>query len=216
MMFDWHVIGEFFTRDSVFWIVIDRMMTLLPVFAAMVAWLFWSKIGKRLRRWLAHNRFADIGGELDGTPIDAVVFTVSPISDDLLKWTIEKLNPKVVGLLHSSDSEQRARAIAEHCQKQKPPIRVFRRNTEDADDIALARRYTSELLQEAKKLEAASLAVDITGGKKPMSVGAFMAAEEAGARSIYTTNEYVKRGDQYIPRPGKEKILVLSKPQATV
>jgi N-acetylmuramic acid 6-phosphate (MurNAc-6-P) etherase len=36
--------------------------------------------------------------------------------------------------------------------------------------------------------------VDITGGKTPMSVGAFMAAEERGATSLYVTAPHGDNG----------------------
>ena len=38
--------------------------------------------------------------------------------------------------------------------------------------------------------EAKEIAVDVTGGKTPMSLGAFMAAEEFAVQTIYITSEF--------------------------
>jgi len=39
--------------------------------------------------------------------------------------------------------------------------------------------------------------VDVTGGKLPMSLGAFMAAEESGADTLYVASEF----DPQLKRP---------------
>ncbi|RMD85019.1 MAG: TIGR02710 family CRISPR-associated protein, partial [Candidatus Dadabacteria bacterium] len=53
-------------------------------------------------------------------------------------------------------------------------------------------------------------AVDVTGGKVPMSLGAFMAAEEAGTPSIYVTAEYDARLQR--PRAETARVVRLSTP----
>jgi predicted neuraminidase len=58
----------------------------------------------------------------------------------------------------------------------------------DPDNPALCRKLTAELLVELA--DHGRLAVDVTGGRTPMSLGAFMAAEELGAGTLYVSCQY--------------------------
>lgn len=204
-------IFHWLVADNLFWLLLDRVLMLVAVVAAVVALAFWRKLIGKFRRLLIGNRFAGVGGELDGIRFDALIFTVSKV--DLPIMAIDALKPKMVGLLHSNDTYDEAKAISEKCRKLG--INTFTKATENADDVAMAHRYALELLDDAKKNGASSIAVDITGGKKPMSIGAFMAAEEGGVRSLYTTCDYDSKGGARVPRTGTEKIVVVSKPQSS-
>lgn len=138
-----------------------------------------------IRRWLWRNRFPKVG-ELDGLQEDwdSLLFTVSnPI---LPEWVLSCVEPKTVALLATSHSMEAARAITAYAGDRGItvlPVALL----SDPDDPAEARRRCKELLDGLRAAGSRRPAVDITGGKTPMSVGAFMAAEERGATSIYVT-----------------------------
>ena len=199
---------ESVVRDNAWWIFIDRMLMTVALLAAPVAFIFRRWLGAALRRWLGH-RYAGVGGEMDGASVDALIFTVSKA--DLPIMSIKKLNPRMVGMLRSDDSKDDAREIGDYCRSKN--IEVFERSIEHVDNVAAAKRYTLELVLEAKQRNAASLAVDITGAKKPMSIGAFMAAEEEGIKSIYTTCDYTNDRERK-PKPNTAHIVIVSEPKA--
>ena len=60
----------------------------------------------------------------------------------------------------------------------------------DPDDPTQSRQAAAALLAMMQRAGHEKLAVDITGGKTPMSLGAFMAAEEAGAASLYVASGF--------------------------
>ncbi|HXH04216.1 MAG TPA: hypothetical protein VNN09_12990 [Candidatus Competibacteraceae bacterium] len=141
-----------------------------------------------LRRWLSRNRFPEVGGVDVADPCwQGMVFTVSHA--DTPRWVMERCQPQQVGLIASAQSRSVADELAAHARslgiQVLGPLEVA-----DADDPAATRWAATELLRQMVKSGADLLAVDLTGGKTPMSLGAFMAAEEQGVDSLYVTTAY--------------------------
>jgi len=159
-----------------------------------------------IRRWLWRNRFPKVG-DLDGSQKDwdALLFTVSnPI---LPEWVIDCVEPDTVALLATSRSMEAARTIMTYAAERGInvlPIELL----SDPDNPAETRRRCKILLDELRSAGAERIAVDITGGKTPMSVGAFMAAEERGATSLYVTAPH---GDDGL-NTAKARIRAISTP----
>ncbi|WP_031433639.1 PDDEXK family nuclease [Methylomarinum vadi] len=171
------------------WLYLDQLgilagnvMLLFSLCAVVFGWLRRDNI----RRWFSRNRFPHIGGKPEGKDWQGLVFTVS--RDELPCWVIGQLRPKRIGLLVTDHSEAAGKRIQAYAEQQG--IAVHRRMIENADDPNEVYLRTRELLQLLRGEESGRLAIDITGGKVPMSLGAFMAAEEAGVDSLYVSTRF--------------------------
>ena len=169
------------------WHYIDQVGVLLgylPVLLIIIA--FFTR--NELRRWLTRNRFPSVIGEVqDALYFDGIVFTVS--NADVPRHVIECLKPKRIGLVCTAESRQYADQIKAHMQAQGGSVHdvVQIGNPDDPQESRRAARY---LLDGMKQGGCETLAVDVTGGKTPMSLGAFMAAEEAGATTLYVASHF--------------------------
>jgi hypothetical protein len=68
---------------------------------------------------------------------------------------------------------------------------------------------TAHVLTRVKQHSTGVIAVDVTGGKTPMSIGAFMAAEENAADTVYATAEYDASGK---PVTSSIRLIPISQP----
>lgn len=194
------------------WLFIDQIGILLGV-AMGATWFFgilWAVFKPdTLRRWFTLNRFPNVGAELDDEQYrDAIAFTVS--HKELPLWVIRSSRPAHIGLIATADSKQAALEIAQQAEKQgirvHGPVYV-----ENPDDPAEALAQTRLILSRLREAGARHIAVDITGGKTPMSLGAFMAAEEMGVSSLYVASRY----DATLRKPdmSSAKIRCISRPE---
>ncbi|MGZ8916489.1 MAG: hypothetical protein ACXW1Z_25685 [Methylobacter sp.] len=141
-----------------------------------------------LRNWITRNRFPGIGGNPEHTRWQGLIFTVSRAEVPL--WVIAEVEPCGLGLLVTETSRAEGEKIRQKAQQSG--INVMTESVNDPADPAEVKRKTKDLLQTLRELGINDIAVDITGGKTPMSLGAFMAAEECGCDSIYVTTAYTK------------------------
>lgn len=171
------------------WLMLDQIgilagdiMLTLSVTAAIVGWL------KRdyIRRWFGRNRFPHIGGRPEGGEWRSLLFTVS--REDLPRWVIQQLEPEKVGLLVTEHSVEAGQHILDYCRQQG--IAASRRMIDNPDDAYEVHQRARELLAELSGDDGGRIAVDITGGKVPMSLGAFMAAEEYGIDTLYVSTRF--------------------------
>ncbi|MGZ8226248.1 MAG: hypothetical protein ACXWT3_06355 [Methylococcaceae bacterium] len=139
-----------------------------------------------LRNWLTRNRFPGIGGNPEHTHWQGVVFTVS--CSDVSNWVIDQVQPASIGLLVTDFKREDGEKIRQKAEQSG--INVYTKTINDPDDPAEVKLKTKELLQKLRDCGVNDIAVDITGGKTPMSLGAFMAAEECSCDSIYVTTGY--------------------------
>jgi hypothetical protein len=200
-----------FATDPAFWELIDRISTLLGLATSIVAivagtWAWVSR--ERLRAWLRGNRFPKVGGVArDDAHWTALLFTVSRA--DVPAWVMERARPTWVGFVGTAFSVEAVQSLVE--QAQALGIRVVgTREVADADDPEAARTAVHALLAELKRNGVSNVAVDVTGGKVPMSLGAFMAAEEARVDSLYVTVGY---DEQRQPKPETARIRCVSRPR---
>lgn len=179
------------------WDLLDKIGILWSDFMAAVtiAGSLYGVIKRReILQWFRRNRFPNVGGALNATKrYDGIVFTVS--KPDTPCWVIESVRPRVVGLIHTEASREAAEAI--RACAGKVGAQVFAQQIADPDDPFDSRQAAAYLLSRMKRDGCNSLGVDITGGKVPMSLGAFMAAEEQGATSLYVTCAF----DAQLKRP---------------
>jgi hypothetical protein len=173
---------------DLFWLWLDRVGMVLGVMTG-ATWLGGLTLAvlrpEVLRRWFSRNRFPKVGG--GGEQADALVFTVSRA--DVPAWVMRQLRPQAVGFIATEQSRALADELRQAAERQGiralAPVCIA-----NPDDPAECRARTTELLVELA--DCGVLAVDVTGGKTPMSLGAFMAAEECGAKTLYVTCEYEK------------------------
>lgn len=205
---------EFLGWDEDVWTFLDRLsileshlMFLLALLGGFVGFLKREDI----RRWFARNHFPNVGPDLDDAENwRAVVFTVSHA--ELPTWVMESTRPEHIGLVATPESQDAAQRIAAQARKQN--IRVHGPLTvENPDDPAESRAQTRLLLARLREAGIApeDMAVDITGGKTTMSLGAFMAAEEMGVSTLYVASRY----DAALRRPDMRsaRLHCISKPE---
>ncbi len=187
-----------------FWTWLGRIsdgISLILFLAGLVAYLKRENI----RHWLTRNRFPKETG-LDNTiQFDALVFTVS--KTEVPFWVIEQLKPKHIGLIASQQSLAVAKQIEAFATNHQ--VETLIETIQDPDDPAQSRIAAQKLLEDLRKQGCQTVAVELTGGKVTMSLGAFMAAEESGLHSLYVSTEF---DSNYKPIMRTAKILCVSKP----
>ena len=201
--------GQLFGLDEQTWLILDQIGIVLGD-GLMVASLVAAAIGffkrEELRRWLRRNTFPEVGGEDIPKDRDSLIFTFS--RDELPRWVVGQLRPKWVGLVPSHETRESAERLAKNLEANG--IRTRLHTVDDPDDPGLTQIAVRELIHKARTEGFENSAVDITGGKVPMSLGAFMAAEEAGVPSFYVTSQYDRETRRI--RPGSQRIINVSTP----
>lgn len=194
------------------WDGLDKLGILLGVamgitwFAGLlIAWLRFDSI----KRWFVRNRFPNVGdGLAEGERWDGLIFTVS--KPELPILVLQRLKPAHIGLIATEQSRGHAEAILREAEAQGIASHGILR-VDNPDDPAETRERTHALLNRLRAAGAERCAVDITGGKTPMSLGAFMAAEEAGVSTLYLASRY----DDKLQRPDSltSRIHCISRPE---
>lgn len=202
--------GLFGWSDQV-WTLLDQwdiLLSLLTNVVTLVLMVTAFLNRERLRRWLWGQQLPRKHAPEPGSPVcEGVVFTVS--KPDLPLWVLEQLTPRAVGLVATEFSKGAAEAIA--AQAKEKGIRVLPIvQMRDPDDITESRRACAMLLTELVNEGYAQRVVDVTGGKVPMSLGAFLAAQEASCATMYVTAKYSPKGK---PDPRSVCIRWLTRPK---
>lgn len=190
---------------GIFW---GNVFTVITLIGLIWAGVKHKAVARFFRGLLRNNRFPDVGRRLDelASRWDGLLFTVS--NADVPLWVIDQVRPRAVALLGTSESHEAMEIIAHYCKKHD--IQVFHHVISDKDDPAESRHAAAGLLAQLGKQGLQRLATDITGGRTPMSVGAFMAAEEAGVASLFVGVEF----DRKLRKPQVETAVLrcISKP----
>lgn len=194
------------------WLALDRfgilagnLMFLFAVGGGL--WGFFKR--DDIRRWLFRNRFPHVGAEMARDQHwDALAFTVS--HKELPLWVADLCRPAHIGLIATEQSRPAAQEIAAIARQKGIHVQktVY---LDNPDDPAEALAQTRHMLARLREAGAENIAVDITGGKTPMSVGAFMAAEETGASTLYVSFDF----DASLKKPDtlSAKLIRISKPE---
>lgn len=162
-----------------------------------------------IRRWLVRNRFPDVGGELSAqtVPLDAIVFLVS--KPEVPRWVMRHVKPAHVGFVASAQSLQNAKSL--EADALTLGLRMHGHIAiDDADNPTTTRQAVMQIIRRMREAEAKEIAVDLTGGKTPMSLGAFMAAEETGVQTIYVATEFDRSLSQ--PQMQTARVMRISRP----
>ncbi len=183
--------GQLFGLSEQWWLVMDQIGILLGnlMFVASVLGALWAWLSRdKLRRWLQANRFPDPREITEEEQCwQALLFTVSQAA--VPEWLIRRQRPQAVALLATDFSMQVADDLAALCHESG--IQVFGpHRLDDPDDAEEAKATSQQLLKKLRAKGFEQIAVDVTGGKTPMSLGAFMAAVEEQADAIYVATEY--------------------------
>lgn len=198
--------------SETFWLLIDRFATLLGIVTGLfsLAAAIWAWIERNdLKRWFRRNTFGQINRPLDTTAarFDALVIPVS--HPELPCWLIDTLHPARIALLSTVQSRDAAAKVEAHAREHHIEIATHI-TLPDANDAAAFRARAVEIIRQLRQSGAARIAVDTTGGKVPMSLGLFMAAEETGATTLYVSSDFdpaLKR-----PRPGSQRLVAVTTP----
>lgn len=191
------------------WLLLDRIGIVLGIVTGAVTLLALA-IGylrrEQVRRWLVRNRFPVIGGALaEHIRYDGLVFTVSKVETPA--WVLDQIKPKAAVFVVSEQS----RGAVDELKARMPGIASLSVLTvADVDDPGDTRQAVRQAIEWLKSIGCTHIAVDVTGGKVPMSLGAFMAAEEMGQDSLYVSTRF----DAQLNRPDMRtaKIVVVSRP----
>lgn len=175
------------------WLLLDQtgilagdVLMLLSIAGAVITYVERNNI----RRWLVRNRFPKIGGKPEHRNWRNIVFTVSKA--DVPLWVIDQLQPQAVGLLATVYSQDQCEAIERELQARN--IHVSSKMIVNPDDPGEVHHQARALIDQIRNLYPGETAVDVTGGKTTMSLGAFMAAEETGVDSIYVSTRMQHNG----------------------
>jgi len=170
------------------WTLLDQFATLATLSVMLINLLLISLAylkRDKIRLWFRRNHYPNLGQEIDKA-WDAFAFTVS--KPDIPMWVIDQYKPQAIALVASRQSMHFAEQIREYAEKQG--CKVWLADAVSADDTAQAKIAVKQILRELMQNGCADIAVDVTGGKIPMSLGAFMAAEEMLVDSLYVSAEY--------------------------
>jgi ribose 5-phosphate isomerase RpiB len=191
----WRYIGQ--VADS-----LGAILGILTIVLMVVG--VWQR--KQISRYFKRVSFSDVGEPIhDSQQFDAVVFTVS--REELPKNVIDKTKPKAISLIATAESKPVAEAIKKYAEERGIEVQeIF--EIADKDNPAYSKSAVKRALKLFGNTQLKNIAVDVTGGTTPMSIGAFMAAQQFGATTIFVKADY----DQALKRVKQEtaKIVCIS------
>ena len=164
-------------------IIIGLFVSVLTIVLAITAWFRLD----RIKSWFSRNSFPSIGGEIGHKQWDGIVFTVS--NTETPKWVIDSCQPKMIALLATKQSSINATEICEYAEAKGIEV-LDTIILGDVDDIKESESEISHLISRLRSKSCQTIAIDLTGGKTTMSLGAFMAAEQSQVTSLYVSTEY--------------------------
>ncbi len=172
-------------------IVLGYFVTCVTVAGAVMAWFSREEVLRWFRRRLSRRRFEGVGDDFDPLreKVEAVIVPVSRRQQP--EWILRHLKPKFAGFVYT----EKTRHVAEELRGLAGELRIallddpaaMESGFSDPDDPASNRDAARAMIRAAmeKGVDPRRIFVDTTGGRVPMSVGLFQAAEEAGVSSIY-------------------------------
>jgi hypothetical protein len=172
-------------------IVLGYVLSCLTVGAAVTAAFSLDMIKRWLRQLVAKRRFEGLGTPFDPLreKVEAIVIPVSRTEQP--EWIMRHLKPRYVGLVFTEKSRRDAEKLMQIARTLDiEPIfgtDGLSRGLSDPNDPARNRDVARTMIEGAvaRGVAAGRIFVDTTGGRVPMTIGLFQAAEEAGVSSIY-------------------------------
>jgi len=196
------------------WITIDRFGVVLGIVTGIMAlvasiWAVWKRA--EIRHWFTHNHFNDVGDEVRGADTRGCGLVMLVSSASLVDTALKAYEPAVLALVASRETEKMARQVATGLEGRNVEL-LSLTVLEDPDDAEEAQDKISLAIAGFVERGLAVL-VDVTGGKKPMSLGAFIAAEEAGQATGYISSKHAAPAASSTRRKvGSERVVFISRP----
>lgn len=160
---------------------------------------------EQIRRYLKRISFSEVGRVIPRSQqYELVIFTVSHATVPLM--TIAQTQAKRIALIATEGSKAEAEIIQTQAQSEGRGSKIF--IIDDKDDPAEAKATASKAIAYWEGIAPDEIAVDVTGGTTPMSIGAFMAAQQAGVTTIYMKSEYDKEKNQI--KPGSSSLVCIA------
>ncbi|MCE5360041.1 Card1-like endonuclease domain-containing protein [Candidatus Igneacidithiobacillus taiwanensis] len=183
------------TAGEIVWDILDKIATIMDIIVGGVAlWgllfptNFWSNIRKHLRGNIHQG-----GEEVDNINADGIIFTVS--KKDTPIWTMKRANPQRVYLIGSQQTMEAVNSIKDFAHSKN--IVVSDEELKDVDNVSEAKQLVTHAIEQLRQHGCKKIVIDVTGGKTPMSIGAFQAGDEADLTVIYVTAPF----DQALKKP---------------
>jgi hypothetical protein len=174
------------------WLVLDRISMLLGYLCSLL-FLFGlvdlARPAGWLRRTLARRLpFAD--PETEQIRASTQGFVLFAHNAELCKTLLDKIEPTHVALVYADKLE--LEKIKTMIRARADPIAIVHESRTHSAEIAGVSKRAALLAVDAllHQLDAQEIAVDITVGSKPITVGLFMAAEERGVASVYLASDW--------------------------
>jgi hypothetical protein len=193
MVGDWFSEGWIKSFDNAS-IVLGYIWTCLTI--AIAVYAFFRR--QRIAQWFKKSHFHGTGEELDiiAAKVDAIVIPVSIREQP--EWIIRCMKPSIVAFLYTERSRNVALALTEDFKEaakfilSDEEIKRGEHLIKNPDDPLETKEKAKIFIRrfKAENYQANRIFVDTTGGKVPMSIGAFQAAEEEGVSSIYVVGGY--------------------------
>lgn len=204
--------GQLFGWPASTWLWIDQSSTMIGIVMMVMSLVgaIWAWIQRdSIHNWFRVNRFPIVGEAIvDNQRWNALIFTVSKVQ--VPKWVIEQKRPDMIALLATKESREDAEKLINHA-RQLGIKTIASELIDNPDDPSEARDKTTCLIRLLQGMEYNRIAVDITGGKTPMSLGAFMAAEEQQCDTLYVSSTF----DQKLKKPDMRSARILCISRAT-
>ncbi|HHW20438.1 MAG TPA: hypothetical protein GXX27_04805 [Thermodesulfovibrio thiophilus] len=171
---------------------IKTAFELTALFVAISKWRdIWKWVLKKFRKVEFHNTGDNF--PVSEEKVHGIVIPVSRTQQP--EWIIRHMQPKYVSLLYTSfgNSIDAAKELINKFSTQvkfnltEDDISNHKNIIDNAEDPLVTKKQTHQEIEHMLTLgfKPENIFVDTTGGKVPMSIGAFQAAEETGISTIY-------------------------------
>jgi hypothetical protein len=197
-------------------ILLGYLLACLTIALAAVSWLRRAEVVRFMDRFFRRS-YTGVGEPVALQPFrDRSLAMVIPVSlREQPEWLLRHFAPEYVSLLYTERSQSIALALARDFGER---IRFFPdadqiergeyclRDPDDPQETRGRTRFFLRCLEEKGIPARTSALVDTTGGKVPMSIGAFQAAEEHQVSSIYLVGmvPHPKTGVPIVADPTRE------------
>lgn len=171
-------------------ILVEYLKTSIELTLIIIAVKNW----KPIYRWILGKREFRGTGEEFTFPKDKVKAIIVPVSrTEQPEWIIRHLEPKYVAFLYTEQKKNHAIKLIKlfsekiHFVNTLKEIEQGQNILSNPDNPNEAKEIVKKFIERfiAQGIKEENIFVDTTGGKVPMSIGAFQAAEEMGVSSIY-------------------------------
>jgi len=178
-------------------IVLGYLVTCLSVGAAVTAYFSRQAIQRWLHRMLSLRRFEGLGTDFDPLreKVEAIVIPVSRRQQP--EWIMRHLRPKHVAFLFTEQSKDVTRELLSIASELAIEVVNGAKDINSGvglttpDDPLKSKEAGKVLIERILQLgiDSRRVFVDTTGGRVPMSIGLFQAAEEMGVSTIYIVGQ---------------------------